>query len=452
MIKALLSVRFRALFAGMTAQAKKKNKKSVGMVIVFALLYLYVGAVLCGAMGILFYSLAEPYHMLSLDWLYFSTAGTMALGFSIFGSVFTTQGQLYDAKDNATLLSMPIPPRLILISRIIPLLALNLLFGGMVMVPAMVVYAIFVEFSVFGLLLQLLGLVAICFLAQAIACLLGWLLHLLLSRMNKSFASLLYMVVFLGVYFTVYPQAGDILNAMATQGQQIASAMQTWVWPLYALGRGCADTWYMILPVVAIAAVCFTAVWLLLSAPFLRSATTQRGSRTAKLDLHTTRASSPVRAIVTKELRKFLGCPVYLTNMGLGVILTAALGVAGILFRPKVVEFLELVPMLMPYTGDPAEGQMRWRRLLHFHRLHLYPLRISGGQEPLDPQIHAGKGNHHSGCEAAAALRSQHARGGGIRPAPFPHLRLQPAGYPAMHPDSHASVRPQRRNRPADGA
>ena len=86
MIKSLLSVRFRALFAGMTAQGRKKKKRNTGMVILFAILYLYLIAAVGGVMCLTFYSLAEPYHTMGLDWLYFAIAGLMGLGLAVFGS------------------------------------------------------------------------------------------------------------------------------------------------------------------------------------------------------------------------------------------------------------------------------------------------------------------------------------------------------------------------------
>lgn len=350
MMKALLSVRFRALFAGMTAQMRRKKKPSVGMLVLFAFLYLYVAVVICGMMGFLFYSLAEPYHAAGLDWLYFALSGLMGLGFAVFGSVFATQNQLYDAKDNDLLLSMPIKPSRILISRILPLLALNLLFAGIVMLPAFVVYAVVVSFSPLWLLAQLLALLAVCVLAQAIACLLGWLLHLLLSKMNKSFASMLYMVVFLGLYFYIYSQAGQILSAMAQNGQALASTLQAWVWPLYAMGLGCLGGWLHLLSFLVTALGVFAAVYMVLSYTFLHTATMQRSLKKRKLDLGSGKAASPAGAVMHKEFRKFLGCPVYLTNMGLGIIMTAAVPVAGLIFRGKVLELLELVPFAVPFV------------------------------------------------------------------------------------------------------
>ena len=340
MMKALLSVRLRAMFASMTAQNRQKNKNGKGMLLLFAFLYLYLAVVLVGAMCLLFTQLAEPYHMIGLDWLYFSIAGLMGLGLSVFGSVFMTQNQLYEARDNDLLLSMPIKPSMILLSRMIPLLGLNLLFTAIVMVPASVMYAVLVRFSVLNFLMQLVGILAVCFLSQAISCLLGWGLHLLLSKMNKSFASALYMVLFLVIYFILYSQAGTIINSMAADGTAIASGLRSWVWPIYALGTGCNGSLPHLLVFAAISAAVFALVYYLLSATFLRSATTQRSGKRKKLDMGTIKAGSPTQAVLYKEWRHFLGSPVYLTNLSIGVLMAALLAAAGLIFRGKVLEIL----------------------------------------------------------------------------------------------------------------
>lgn len=347
MIGSLLSVRFRAFFAGMTRQGQQKKKKNPAMVILLCVLYVYLLVVICGMMGFVFFSLAEPYHQLGLDWLYFAMAGLMALGMSIFGSVFTTQNQLYDARDNELLLSMPIPSGIILFSRMVPLLALNLLFGGMVFIPAIVVYAMVVTPSAGLILIQLLSLIGICFLAQAIACIFGWLLHQLLSRMNKSAASMLYMVVFLVAYCSVYSQAQQIIATMAVSGEAIASALSTWVWPITALGSGCTGNVLSLLAFLAICAAVFGAVYAFLSATFLQTATAGKAVRKKRaLQLSGLQSRSPFRALVGKELRLFLGTPVYLTNMGLGIIMTAAVAVLAIVFKSTLDELFAEVPFI----------------------------------------------------------------------------------------------------------
>lgn len=340
MIRALIAVRLRALLAGLTAQARQKKKSGKGMTILFVVLYLYVGIVMCGMMAMMFGSLAPVYHEMGLDWLYFSMAGLMALGFSVFGSVFTTQNQLYDARDNDLLLSMPVTPGAILLSRMVPLLLLNLLFGGLVILPAAVMYAVLIRFSIWQLLAQILGLLGVTILAQGIACLLGWGLHWLLNRMNRSFASLLYMVVFLALYFSVYSQAGNLLNAIASEGEAIGSAVKSWIWPIYALGIGCAENGWYLLIFLAICAAVFGIIYFLLSKTFLHAATARRSTAKRTLKIGSLKEGSPVTAILFKEWRHFLGSPVYLTNLGLGPIMTAAAAAAGLIFRDTLLRFL----------------------------------------------------------------------------------------------------------------
>ncbi len=356
MMKALLRLRFQALFAGLTRQSRKNSSRKKtggkGAAVLMVVLYLYVAVVICGAMGFLFWSLATPYHALGLDWLYFAMAGTMGLGFSVFGSVFTTQNQLYAAKDNDLLLSLPIPPSKILLSRMLPLMALNLLFSGIVMVPATVVYAIVIHFSIGLLLAQLLCLFLVCLLAQGIACILGWGLHLLLSRVNKSIASILYTVIFLVVYFTLYPRMNELLTVMAASGETIAGALQSWVWPMYAMGKGSLGHLGYLAAAAGICIATFALVYWFLSLTFLRTATARKAGKRAKLNMADLKAGTASQALVRKELRRFLGCPVYLTNMGIGLIMIPGITVAGVIFKGTLIaELGEALPLLQPYIG-----------------------------------------------------------------------------------------------------
>lgn len=341
MIGALIRVRFRALFAGLTRQSRTGKKKTSP--VLFIVLYGYVALMMVFLFASTFSKLAGPYHQAGLDWLYFAMTGLIGLAMAVLGSVFSTQSQLYEAKDNGLLLSLPIPPRLILLSRMVPLLALNLVFSALVMVPAFIVYANLITFSALGFCFQLLSLLGVVLLSQAIACLLGWLLHLLLSKMNKSAVSILYTIVFLGVYFTIYSQAQQILAAIASGGTAIAAALQSWVWPLYAMGRGSLGAFGYCLGFLVVCAVTFALVYWVLSRTFLTTATIGHTvRRTKKLDWTQANHHRPIQAITGKEWRKFLGTPVYLTNMGLGLIFTALLPILGLVFRPKLLPLISV--------------------------------------------------------------------------------------------------------------
>ena len=351
MIKQLLAIRFRALLAALTTQAAKRSgKQSKGMVVVIAFAFMYIGVAATAMMCFLFNTLAAPYHALGLDWLYFSIAGLMALGFSVLGNALTTQNQLYAAKDNALLLSMPITPGAILLSRMIPLLLLNLLFTSIVLVPACVMYAIRVSFSPVWILWQLISLLCVTLLSQAIACALGWLLHLLLKRLNRSVASVAFLVLFLAIYFGLYSQASNILQALSQSSGAIAQLLHQWVWPLYAMGQGCVGNALYAVAFIGICCILFILIYWLLSATFLRTTTTSdRSQKKRRLQLGQHKATSPIRAVMVKEMRKFLGCPVYLTNLGMGILMTLAMPILVIFFRQDLMAALSMLPL----SGDP---------------------------------------------------------------------------------------------------
>ena len=54
-----------------------------------------------------------------MGWLYFTLMGLVAIFLGAFGSVFNTYSSLYLAKDNDLLLSLPIPVRVIIASRLL---------------------------------------------------------------------------------------------------------------------------------------------------------------------------------------------------------------------------------------------------------------------------------------------------------------------------------------------
>lgn len=359
MTKALIRVRFRALFHTMLRQSQQKRRRGRGMTVLFMVLFAYVAVVFCGLFGLMFGQLAPAYHGAGLDWLYFATAGLMALALSVFGSVFATQSQIYDAKDNALLLSMPIRPRVILLSRILPLIVLTAVFAAVVLGPAGVVYGLQVGYTPLRLVSFLLCALAVPFLAQALCCLLGWLLHQMLNRINKSVASAVYMILFLALYFYIYSQAGEILNAMAANSQSMASALRSWAWPLYAMGQACTGNLLHLAAYLAVCAGLFGLAYWFLSATFLSSAAMQRTGRRRKVDYQSLRAGSALQALMGKERKRFVGCPVYFTNMGLGLVFILALAVAGVIFRRQVLEFFALIPgsaLLIPLIICAALG------------------------------------------------------------------------------------------------
>ena len=135
MLKALLRVRMTALGKWFTGATAKKGKQTKGSMIGFAFLMVYAFGAAGFGIWHVFDVLASPFHAIGLDWLVYAMAVMMDFGLMFIGSVFFAKSQLFEARDNELLLSLPVKPGDILISRLVMLLVINLVFSLPVVIP-----------------------------------------------------------------------------------------------------------------------------------------------------------------------------------------------------------------------------------------------------------------------------------------------------------------------------
>jgi len=211
----LIAVRLKGMIRNL-AKTLPGKKKGRGALLLFGALMLYSITIFV----IMFIMLWDSLIVLctaGFSWLYFALCGLLAAGITVLTGTLASQNQLYNAADNALLLSMPIPPGTILLSRMAILLTTA--FGSAILIfaPAVGVYiyrmGMLSAAQVMGLLLTV---VSVTLAAQALSCVLGWLFHRFLGRVkNKALASLIYMILFLAVYFVSYSQLGKFLTYLA---------------------------------------------------------------------------------------------------------------------------------------------------------------------------------------------------------------------------------------------
>ena len=142
MIKKLVSVRLASLFTALIGGVGGGKSVSVGKKILFALLWAYVGAVFLGMsvfMAIFMGRALVPVGYATIYLALFASATFLVI--FIFG-IFGTKTELFDCKDNELLLSMPIKPRVIFLSRLFTVLVYNYTVALVLMLPAAIAYAV----------------------------------------------------------------------------------------------------------------------------------------------------------------------------------------------------------------------------------------------------------------------------------------------------------------------
>ena len=119
MLKILVKKQLTEIFRSYFYDAKNNKARSKGATAAYLCFFaVLMIAVLGGIFASMAFSLCLPLSAAGADWLYFAVIGLIAILLGTFGSVFSTYSELYLAKDNDLLLSMPIPVNTIIASRL----------------------------------------------------------------------------------------------------------------------------------------------------------------------------------------------------------------------------------------------------------------------------------------------------------------------------------------------
>lgn len=344
--RVLLGVRMAGIGTRMSRfGSRSKNKKSnlpVGLG--GMLIWLIAGLSFAVMFGMVFAMIAEPFHAMGLDWLYMTLTMLLTSMMMLIGTVFLAKSMLFEAKDNALLLTMPIPPSVILLSRMTALYMMNLLWGATVMLPALGCYVYLVGFSV-GILLRALFLYLLAALfVQALACLLGWGLSILTAHIrHKSFFTVACSLAFIAVYYYVVGTGSSRMMELLSNGELLADTLGA-IAPLYWLGDAiAAGTLSSFLAAALFLVLPFAAVYAILAVTFLKTVTASHGFKriTYEAGRHTGVSSADL-ALFKRENAHLLSSAIYLLNAGIGALMLVVAAAAALIKYDTVMTVLAL--------------------------------------------------------------------------------------------------------------
>lgn len=303
---------------GKQATQPETGKRSTGMVILFAFLYLMIAF----GLGAMMWPMCEVFEPMGLSWLYFMMVFLMGVFVGIIGSVFSTYSTLYRAKDNEMLLAMPIRPRTLLLARMVSVFATGAFFIAISCVPAIVVYMI--QFGVtFKLVVGCLaGLIALSFIVMALTCFFGWVVALLsgIGR-NKSIMTVLVSLALIVVYYVIYFKIQDFIRYMIENAAYVGGQIEDKAYIFKLIGLGFTGHAGGIAIMLLGGAALFALTTLILIKSFTRILTTNRGAKKVVYRQKAVRQASVRSALLRREFIRFFQSPAYMLNGGLGVLL-----------------------------------------------------------------------------------------------------------------------------------
>lgn len=319
LVKKQLSEIFRVYFY----DAKKNKTRSKVSTIMFMI---WFAVIMIGFLGgiftILSRQLCSQMTALDMGWLYFALMGVLAILLGTFGSVFNTFSGLYLSKDNDLLLSMPIQVSAIVGSRLLSVYLMGLMYSALVIIPAWIVYMITAGITAQSLFGGIILTLLISIFVMTLSCLLGYVVaKVSLKLKHKSMITVVVSLLLIGGYYFFYFKAQnmltDLLNNLTVYGEKIKGSAYL-LFTFGSVGVGDMKSSFIM---IALVAVIFLMMWLLISKSFLQVATSTGKISKVEYRKKAMKQENVMKTLILREYRHFISSPGYMLNSGLGIFL-----------------------------------------------------------------------------------------------------------------------------------
>ena len=343
MVKTLLKKQIGEIFRSYFYDAKKNKPRSKASTILFILFFVFLMVGILGGMfALLSYVICGAFVSVEMGWMYFCIMGLLAILLGAFGSVFNTYSGLYLSKDNDLLLSMPIPVRSIMVSRLLGVYLMGLMYSAVVILPAVIVYWLTAPLTPAVIIGSLLFVLLLSVIVLILSCVLGWVVaKISLKLKNKSIMAALIALVALGAYYFFYFKAQSMIEDLVTNALVYGMKVKGAAYSLYLFGRYAEGDWVAIAVFTAAVAVLFALLWYVLSRSFLGIVTSTGKTARREYKEKTVQRQSVSRALLGKELGRFTASANYMLNCGLGTLLLPVGGIALLVKGSMAAELLD---------------------------------------------------------------------------------------------------------------
>ena len=298
MLKTLLKKQMAEIFRNYFYDPKKNKMRSRGATAMYIALYvLLMAGVLGGMFALLAVGICAPMAAAGVGWLYYLVMGLIAVLLGAFGSVFSTYSSLYLSKDNDLLLSMPIPVRYVMASRLLGVYLLGLMYSGVATVPAVIVYWIVAPVTAGTVVGGVLMVLLVSVIVMVLSCLLGWVVaRISLKLKHKSFVTVILSLAFLAAYYFVYYKAQGLITLLAENAAVYGAKIRGSAYLLYLFGSVGAGDWLaMGIVTLSQAALLALTLWVI-ARSFLKIATATGSVKKVRFEHRAVRAQSVQRA------------------------------------------------------------------------------------------------------------------------------------------------------------
>jgi ABC-2 type transport system permease protein len=307
---------------------KKKDGKSSGAGVTFALM-----AMMFFIMWVYSNSWFDNLSQVGRESLLLPFVIVLTTILTIIEGIYKSSSLMYNTRDDDLLLTLPISRGKIVTLKLVKFYLFELVFNSMFLLPAMIVYFMRGTISISFVPISILVLLLMPMIPIVLSCFIGAVISAFSAKFKKQTAAqiiftfiALIVIMIASFYISLSANGADDAGAsMAEIGETMANVY----YPAGLYEKMAVDFKAMDLGIFVLIHLVAAGVGIaILAKTFFAINTRAKMANygvTKKVDLEKLeiREQKPIWALVKKELSRFFGTPVFITNAGFGIILFA---------------------------------------------------------------------------------------------------------------------------------
>ena len=320
-MKKLFSLIKASMSEGMNLFRISTKKKNIFTTIG---LPIFLSFVLMGLMGSYSYTLMEQLAPVNMHFVVLTLFIILTTVMTLIEGIYKSGNLLFNCKDDNLLLSFPIKRSTVLFIRVFKFYVFELMYNSVFLLPAMVVYAIFVHPGITYYIISLIGLLVFPIVPILLSCIIGTFITFFASKFKgKNYVQTILTVVFLiGIMFFSY-NSDSLLANLAKNASSINDFITKIYYPAGAYIELITKfSAVKLAEFIGINLVLFIATILIIGRVYFNINSSSKSIKRNKSNKeYKIKSSTPMRALIKKEFNRFINSPVFITNAGLGLVI-----------------------------------------------------------------------------------------------------------------------------------
>lgn len=319
---------------------KTTSKKKANKILIPILLFILVAT----AIGSYAYMIGKALHPVKLTYVMLTMFILLVTILTFIAGIFKSQGIIFDSKDNDLLFSLPIQKSKILLIRILKLLIFQYIYNLMFLLPAFAIYIYFEKPHIYFYLISILMTILLPIIPTILSSILGYITKMISSKSNKKrlVQTLMNIIIFMTIFMLSY-NMNSYLENIATHAKSINEIITKIYLPAGLYINLITNYKTIDLIKILLINIIPLVIFIYLGQKYyFKIVFNSKESKISKKTKQINYKKNPkLKALVIKEIKRYLSSPIYMMNTAFGFIVILVLSVA-LCFNDEIINNLIL--------------------------------------------------------------------------------------------------------------